>query len=130
MSPRYLPLLAALLALPAAAQQDQSTEADEPGSGRTAQSEQTNYDRFLSDYKDDYLALGALIQAVGDVRPDEDAQQGSQLYIANARLRLSGTLDRFGYLLQGNFASGTALVLCYRLASRRKALQYRRISNP
>ena len=101
-----------LLAAPAAlAQQGQNTEADEGGSGRTQQSETTLYDRLLADYKDDYLAVGALVQTVVDVRPEGDADQGSQIVVAAARLSLSGTLDeRFGYIVSGDFSSPTPIL--------------------
>lgn len=71
-----------------------------------AQDSEPVFDQLVAAFQRDYLALGILIQVVGDFQSQRPLESRNGFSIANARLRLSGNLDGgFGYLLQSNLAA-------------------------
>jgi len=78
---------------------------------QAAGSDEPAYDRLVETLKQDWFSVGLLLQVVGDFQHDRSLSGKDGFSIANARLNVSGELDRgFGYFLQGNFADSPTLL--------------------
>ncbi len=76
-----------------------------------AQEAEPKFDALVSTFQKDYFRLGALLQIVGDVQGERTDGALNGFSVANAWLRIGGSLDGgFGYLFQSNMVGTPAIV--------------------
>jgi hypothetical protein len=85
-----------------------------------AQDTEPRFDALVNTFQKDYFRLGALLQVVGDAQGTRTDGAHSGFSVANAWLRIGGTLDGgFGYLFQSNMVRTPSIVdamISYRAA--------------
>ncbi|MDZ7659997.1 porin [Fodinibius sp.] len=70
----------------------------------------SDFEQFKDQFKKEYFSVGGLLQAVGDYQ-FERLGGSNGFSVGNARLQVYGEFDnKFGYQLQTNFVSSTALL--------------------
>lgn len=73
--------------------------------------QETLLDKFKEYFKTDYFSAGILFQSVFDYQGERTLPGQNGFSIANARLKLSGKLDKgFGYFIQTNFIKSSPLL--------------------
>lgn len=71
----------------------------------------SNFEDFQEQFKNEYFSVGVLLQTLGDYRPERIDVTRNGFSIANARLQVNGEIDNsFGYQLQTNFIKNPALL--------------------